>query len=639
MITERHIQKIIGLPRPTKRILALLVDGNLCILTVWLSYCFRLNDWVTLSGIQFLPIPVSLCLALPIFISMGLYRAIFRFIGLAAFWTVTKAVLIYGSAFAVIFTVIGFPGVPRTIGILQPLLLLLAIGLSRFLPRYFLHQAYNRALRQNVRSNVLVYGAGRKGRQFTSGINNDADFAVVGYLDDDPSLHGHLIEGTKVYNPEDIRLISERLHVKAILLALPQIERSRRNAILDKLREAKVAVRSVPDLSAIAGGRAHISDLQELDIEDLLGRMPVNPNPILMERNACGKVVLVTGAAGSIGSELCRQLAKLKPACLLLLDQNEYGLYALQNELQASGRDDVVPVIPLLASVCDEHRVRKILATWRPHTVYHAAAYKHVPLVEQNPVEGVKTNVMGTKTIAEAAIDANVATFILVSTDKAVRPTNIMGATKRLAEMVLQALAESQDTTVFSMVRFGNVLGSSGSVVPLFRQQIQNGGPITLTHREITRFFMTGTEASQLVIQAGAMANGGDVYVLDMGEPVKIYDLARRMIELSGLTVRDESNQDGDVPIVMTGLRPGEKLYEELLIGNSPEPTEHPMIMRAHEGFLSLENLIPRLQALEAAAKNGDVDVLRGILTELVTDYSAFEEIVDLVYLQRKAAD
>ncbi|OWW04819.1 capsular biosynthesis protein [Rhizobium sp. R72] len=634
-VSDRYVRSILDLPRPAKRVLALLVDSCLCILTIWLAFCFRLNDWVTLTGMQLVTIPVSLLIALPIFITMGLYRAIFRFLGWSAFITVIKAITIYGLAFMVIFTAISFPGIPRTIGIMQPLLLLLAIGLSRFMARYFLSEAYKRILRQNKQTNMLIYGAGSGGRQVAGALSGSADFKVVGYLDDDKSLHGSLIGGATVYDPEKIVELTARLNVRTILLALPKIDRSRRNEILEQLRGARVAVRTVPDLNALAGGQAEFTDLQELDIEDLLGRAPVRPDQALLERNIRGRVVMVTGAAGSIGSELCRGLARLKPAALLILDQNEYGLYALENELLGSNTDSRLQIVPLLASVCDELRIQKIMETWRPNTVYHAAAYKHVPLVEKNPVEGVKTNVFGTAAVARAAINTGAERFILISTDKAVRPTNVMGATKRLAEMALQGLAAEGAKTVLTMVRFGNVLGSSGSVVPLFRQQIRQGGPITLTHPEIIRYFMTVPEATELVIQAGSMARGGDVFVLDMGEPVKIIDLARRMVELSGLTIKDERNPGGDISIVTTGLRPGEKLYEELLIGDNPEPTEHPKIMRARERFVAWQTLAPKLRQLGSAADGGDVEELRRILSELVQDYRPFDGVVDLVSLRQ----
>ena len=633
---DKFLQDILALPRPAKRVIALLFDACLCVITVWLAFCFRFNDWYALSGIQFWTIPVSLVIALPLFITFGLYRAIFRFMGWAAFATVIKCVVIYGLVYTLIFSIISVPSIPRTVGILQPMLLLLAVGLSRFVARYFLYDAYSEIRGMAAPIRTLVYGAGSQGRQLVSALGHSAEFKVVGFLDDDTGLRGMSLNGVKIYSPEKIEQICDDLQIRTVLLALPQIDRNRRNEILERLRSAKVAVRTVPDISALATGQAQLTDLRDLDVEDLLGRIAVLPNTELLERNVRDRVVLVTGAAGSIGGQLCREIAKLRPKALLLLDQNEFGIYSLQSELEGADGELLFPVIPLLADVCDEHRISSIVATWRPSTVYHAAAYKHVPLVEQNPAEGVKTNVFGTLSVAKAALAAGVDRMILVSTDKAVRPTNVMGATKRLAETILQALSEGQDRTTFSMVRFGNVLGSSGSVVPLFRQQISRGGPITLTHEEITRFFMTVPEAAQLVIQAGAMATGGDVYVLDMGEPVKIIDLARRMVELSGLTVQDEQNPDGDISIVTTGLRPGEKLYEELLIGDNPEMTDHPKIRRAREQFFPWVELSTKLDKLANYAREGDAQSIKIALAELAPGYSPLERVVDLVSLRKK---
>lgn len=392
-------------------------------------------------------------------------------------------------------------------------------------------------------------------------------------------------------------------------------------------------------ISELAKGKITVTDLQELDIDDLLGREPVTPNHALLSKDVTGKVVLVTGAGGSIGSELCCQIIRVGPVVLLLVDQSEFALYQIHQELQTKFVGTAVKLVPLLASVRDERRTNEIMSTWRPDTVYHAAAYKHVPLVEHNPAEGVKNNVFGTLTAAKAAAEQGVANFVLISTDKAVRPTNIMGASKRLAEMVLQALAVASRGTKFSMVRFGNVLGSSGSVVPKFRQQIRDGGPITLTHPDITRYFMTIPEATQLVIQAGAMSIGGDVFVLDMGRSVRIMDLARRMIELSGLTVKDEMDPDGDIEIETVGLRPGEKLYEELLIGDNPQPTLHPRIMKAHEDFLPWAVLEEKLNALELALNVNDVELIRLILEQLVSGYTLKDEIVDWVHLAQGARE
>lgn len=589
---DKLVLPFLALPRSTKRALALLVDASLCVLTVWFAYCLRLDDWVILQGVEWLPAIVSLLVAIPIFIVLGLYRAIFRYAGLSAFVTVLKAVAIYALAFMTIFTAISVPGVPRTVGILQPLLLLIAIGLSRMWTRYWLGNAYQRLLNRNQLAKVLIYGAGASGRQLAGALANSAELNVVGYLDDDRNLQGSIMGGLPIYDPTDLPALAVTSEIKGVLLALPNATRQRRNEILEDMRKARVTVRTMPDLTALAQGRVAVSDLRELDIEDLLGRNVIVPDRALIEKNIRGKVVMVTGAGGSIGSELCRQILKNGPSSLLLVEQNEFGLYAIHGELEksaASAEPADVRIIPFLASVRDGQRIRQIMEAWRPKTVYHAAAYKHVPLVEYNPAEGIRNNVLGTLITAQAARDYGVDDFVLISTDKAVRPTNIMGASKRLAEMVLQAMDAGRKpgvaSTNFSMVRFGNVLGSSGSVVPLFRQQIRDGGPITLTHPDITRYFMTIPEASQLVIQAGAMSGGGDVFLLDMGEPVRIADLARRMVELSGLTVRDEDEPDGDIELEITGLRPGEKLFEELLIGDNPQPTSHPRIMQAKEDF------------------------------------------------------
>jgi FlaA1/EpsC-like NDP-sugar epimerase len=468
-------------------------------------------------------------------------------------------------------------------------------------------------------------------------MNNSPEMQVAGFLDDDDRLHGHVLNGLPVYNPTDLTNLATTIAIGYVLLAMPSLNRKRRNEILSGIRGAHVSVRTLPSMTDLAQGKVSISDLRELDIDDLLGREPVMPNPILLAMNVRSKVVMVTGAGGSIGSELCRQILAVGPSKLLLIEQSEFALYSIHQELEEKllGRDIVL--VPLLASVQDDERMREIMSTWHPDTVYHAAAYKHVPLVEHNPAEGIKNNVLGTLRTAQAAAESGVSDFVLISTDKAVRPTNIMGASKRLAEMALQALAATTAGTKFSMVRFGNVLGSSGSVVPKFRQQIRDGGPITLTHPEITRYFMTIPEASQLVIQAGAMAKGGEVFILDMGQSVKITDLARRMIELSGLAVRDEQNPDGDIEIEITGLRPGEKLYEELLIGDNPKPTSHSRIMKAQEEFIPWSELEDKLKALEMALNVNDVGVIRLMMEKLVTGYTPSDEIVDWVYLEQEA--
>lgn len=632
---ERPIKSILALPRASKRLIVLIVDCCLCVLTVWLAYYLRLGEFVSLTGNALLAVWVSLGVALPIFILAGLYRAIFRFSGWSAFLVVAKSIGLYGLIYAVIFTAIGVADVPRTVGIIQPILLLLFVGASRAFARFWLGDSYRTILKQADRPKVLIYGAGTSGRQLAGALAGSSKMQIVGFLDDDDRLHGRLLNRLPIYNPADLIKLNKSSKISDVLLAMPSISRKRRNEILNQIRLAHVSVRTLPSLVDLVQGKVEFSDLRELDIDDLLGRDPVEPNVELLTKNIANKVVLVTGAGGSIGSELCRQIFDLKPKRLLLVEQSEYALYSIHQQLGEKAPSDHATAIPLLASVQDFKRMHEIFLAWRPATVYHAAAYKHVPLVEHNPVEGIKNNVLGTLRVAQAAIECGVNDFVLISTDKAVRPTNIMGASKRLAEVILQAYAAVQSKTKFSMVRFGNVLGSSGSVVPKFRQQIKDGGPLTLTDLDITRYFMTIPEASQLVIQAGAMANGGDVFVLNMGEAVRIFDLAKRMIELSGLTLKDDANHDGDIEIKITGLRPGEKLHEELLIGDDPRPTSHSRILKAHEDFIPWAELEGKLKALEAALRVNDVEAVRLMLSQLVPGFAPIKQIVDWVYLEK----
>lgn len=632
-LLNRLAPPVLGLPRAAKRLIVVFLDISLCVLAVWFAYYLRLGEFVALSGGAFWSVAVSVGIVIPVFVASGLYLAIFRYSGWPALLAVARAVGIYGALYAAIFTAVGVVGVPRTVGIIQPILLLLMVGASRAFARVWLGDRYRSILKQAARPKVLIYGAGRSGRELSAAMGGSHEMQVVGFLDDDERLHGHVLNGLPVYSPGDLESLVESLGICDVLLAMPSLSRKRRNEIIASIRSVRVSVRTLPSMSDLVQGKVSVSDLRELDIDDLLGRDPVVPNSLLLAKNVFERVVLVTGAGGSIGSELCRQILTIGPSKLLLIEQSEFALYAIHQELEGKLTGRAVHLVPLLASVQDDARMNEIMAIWRPDTVYHAAAYKHVPLVEHNPAEGVKNNVLGTLKAAQAATRNGVADFVLISTDKAVRPTNIMGASKRLSEMVLQALAATSRTTKFTMVRFGNVLGSSGSVVPKFRQQIRDGGPITLTHPEITRYFMTIPEAAQLVIQAGAMAKGGDVFVLDMGQPVKIIDLARRMVELSGLEVRDGDNPEGDIEIEITGLRPGEKLYEELLIGDNPKPTSHPRIMKAHEDFLPWEELERRLLTLQAALAANDVGVVRLMLQELVSGYRPAGDIVDWVHL------
>lgn len=632
---------LLMLPRPAKRALALGADAFVCGATVWMAFNLRLESWTAWSPAHFTAFVGAVAFALPLFIVFGLYRAIFRYAGLPALMTVLKVIALYAVIYCFAFSFVGVPGVPRSVGVLQPLLLLLGVTLSRAFVRYWLGGVYQSIVGKEGSPRVMIYGAGSAGRQLAAALKTSAELVVVGLLDDDDRLHGQVLNGLRIYDPTTMVGVVARLRVTHVFLALPSASRARRNEILELVRAAHVQVRTLPGVLELAQGKVQVSDLKELDIEDLLGRDPVPPNPLMLAKNITGKVVMVTGAGGSIGAELSRQILKLGPTTLLLVELTEFALYSIHHELErlvADSPELAVTLVPLLANVRDAARMGEILSTWKPSTVYHAAAYKHVPLVEHNPAEGIKNNVTGTLITALQSALHGVTDFVLVSTDKAVRPTNVMGASKRLAEMVLQSHAavvhERGGKTRFSMVRFGNVLGSSGSVVPLFRKQIKEGGPITLTDERITRYFMTIPEAAQLVIQAGAMATGGDVFVLDMGEPVRIIDLAKRMVELSGLGLKDESNPTGDIEIRVTGLRPGEKLYEELLIGDNPLPTHHPRIMKAHEDFLSWEQLQPKLNALNQVLDINDVPQIRALLKDLVPGYQPDGDVVDWVWME-----
>ena len=610
------------------------LDLCISIVAMWLAFTLRLETPHWPSGLQWLVYAAGPAFALPIFIRMGLYRAIFRYTGIAALITTGKAVALYGVILFSALLVAQLKDVPRSVGVLQPLILLLMVGTSRALGWFWLA-----GRPENATHRLLIYGAGSAGAQTASAMLNMRQYRLMGFVDDDSRKTDSTINGTRVYSPDNLPELIERLKVTDVLLALPSATRQRRRQIIQNLGEAAVRVRTLPGLSDLASGRVTMTDFQDLDIEDLLGREPVAPNPLLLGRNIRGKAVLVTGAGGSIGSELCRQIAAQSPSLLVLLDHSEYGLYSIHHELNAlkTKVPHAYELIPILANVRDDTHVISICEQYAPHTIYHAAAYKHVPMVEANPGEGVLNNVFGTLNMVKAAIAAGVQDFVLISTDKAVRPTNVMGATKRVAEMILQAVAASntypfpsskdaaiapwKSPTRFSMVRFGNVLDSSGSVIPLFRRQIAAGGPITVTHSEVTRYFMTIPEAAQLVLQAGAMAEGGDVFVLDMGEPIRILDLARRMVRLSGLSLRDDQHPGADIEIVLTGLRPGEKLHEELLIGSDTSPTEHPLVSRAREEYLQWDNLHQLLLPLNEAAHSTSGTAVQKFLPLLVPSY------------------
>lgn len=627
------VQTILNWPRPFKRFVALGVDALIAAGTVYLAYYLRLGVWPAINHEIARTMGVAVALAVPIFITLGLYRAIFRYAGGPAMLSILRAALLYGLVFATIFTLIGVPGTPRTVGLIQPILLFALVGSSRLAARTLFEERYTALWRSKPRERVLIYGAGRAGRELAGTIVHSPEMELVGFIDDDPEIAGASLAGQRIHPGERIVDVIERYSVEGVLLAIPSSSTQRRSEIIEKLEGIGVHVRTLPSMSDIARGKISVSDLKELDIVDLLGRPPVTPDQALLDNLIRGGTILVTGAGGSIGSELCRQVVEARPRTLILVEQSEYNLYTIERELRAGNAgagDDAVQILAILASVRDGHRMGQIFASYGVTVVLHAAAYKHVPLVEQNLAEGIANNVLGTMVVARLAIEHQVPRFILISTDKAVRPTNAMGASKRCAEMIVQALDQEAPATRFAMVRFGNVLGSSGSVVPLFREQVAAGGPVTLTHRDITRYFMSISEAAQLVLQAGAMAAGGEVFVLDMGEPVRIYDLATAVIRLSGRTVRDADRPDGDIEIRIEGLRPGEKLYEELLIGGETIATQHPRIRRAREHSLSLAELTPLLGALEQSfAAAGQGEKVRHALQAIVREYTPNSPVVD----------
>ncbi|ART49058.1 polysaccharide biosynthesis protein [Acidovorax carolinensis] len=632
MPQDRYLlRNVLEWPRSAKRLFVVAMDVCMGILAMWLAFSLRLETLHWPEGLQWLVYAMAPVLAFPILVNQGLYRAIFRYTGISALITTGKAVAIYGTVLFAILLSAKWEGVPRSVGILQPLIFLLMVGTSRAMGWHWL-----KGRPAAAPSRLLIYGAGNAGAQTAAGLGDAHQYLLQGFVDDDAAKAGRSINGTRVYAPHDLPHIIDRLGVTDILLAVPSATRHRRRQIIESLRELPVRIRTLPGLTDLASGRVTITDFQDLDIEDLLGREPVAANPELLRRNLAGQVIMVTGAGGSIGSELCRQIVQAAPARLLLVDHSEYALYAIHHELQAL-RDQGVhacELVPLLANVVEPRRMADICRAHSPGSIYHAAAYKHVPMVEANAGEGVLNNVFGTLNMVRMALEYGAQHFVLVSTDKAVRPTNIMGASKCVAELVLQAIAASRQPpfgapaaapwtcpTRFSMVRFGNVLGSSGSVIPLFRRQIAAGGPVTVTHPEVTRYFMTIPEAAQLVLQAGAMAEGGDLFLLDMGEPIRIVQLARRMVALSGLSVRDVQHPGGDIAIEFTGLRPGEKLYEELLIGDHPLPTAHPRILRAREEHAAWESIQATLEALRKAAVADDTPTIKAMLRQLVPGY------------------
>ena len=646
-MTSHLAHWFIGLPRKYKAFILITADICFTELALWGAFSLRLGELYVPFGNQWILFAVAPMLSVPIFIKLGLYHSIIRYIELLALWTILQATTLYALVLAFVQYELDTDFVPRTVLPLNWLAIILLVGSSRFFARSWLGGIYERlrGVKNGIaccKKNVVLYGAGSAGIQLAAALRIGREFNPVAFIDDDAVLHKQKINGLRIYPLSALGFLIEKHQVADVLLAIPSASRARRNEIIRLLEPYAIHVKSMPGLADIAQGKVTVDTIQEVDVADLLGRDPVAPDQNLLRANITNKVVMVSGAGGSIGSELCRQIIQLQPQALVLFELSEFALYAIEKELDLllaiCTPQSHIRLITVLGSVTDTPRIEKICNTFKVHTIYHAAAYKHVPMVEKNPCVAVDNNILGTLQFAKAAIAAQVETFVLISTDKAVRPTNTMGATKRFAELVLQALTQTGDnphTTRFTMVRFGNVLGSSGSVVPLFREQIARGGPVTVTDERIVRYFMTIPEAAQLVIQAGAMGQGGDVFVLDMGEPIRIVDLAKRMIHLSGLKVKTPEHPQGEIEINYTGLRPGEKLYEELLIGDNVSETSHTRIMRAQETMIPWPELEIMLAGLEAATKNDDCQQIRAILTQAVSGFAPQCDIQDIVWKEQ----
>jgi FlaA1/EpsC-like NDP-sugar epimerase len=632
-------QSILHLPRFAKQSIAFIIDLILCTLSTWLAFYLRLDEFILIKGATLNAVLFSIVIALPVFWLLGLYRTIFRYSGLSIMFSVSIALLIYGFLYFLVIGVYGILGVPRSIGVIQPMLLFFAIVGVRLFAKFFFSGNYLLKKNYVYLRKVLVYGAGKAGQQLVSALANSNELKVVGFLDDDERLHGQVLQDQEIYSPLKIANLIKSKEAQLVLLALPSISRSRRNEILKNLSNYPLQVQTLPTVADIIQGRVNLSDIKDLDVDDILNRDQVLPNTELLSKNITSKIVLVTGAGGSIGSELSRQIVKQNPKKLLLLELNEFALYKIYEELKIVNEN--LKIVPLLVNVQDQIKLNEIFKTFKVDTVYHAAAYKHVSLVEENISESIKNNVFATLAVTKAALSHSVENFVLISSDKAVRPTNIMGVSKRLAELCVQGLYQNakNNKTKMSIVRFGNVLESSGSVIPKFKKQIKNGGPVTLTHPDVTRYFMTIIEAAQLVIQAGAMSQDCDVFVLDMGESVKIKDLIYRIVKLSGLTVKDKENLNGDIEIKVIGLGPGEKLYEELLLGNNPQNTRHLKIKKANDSYIPYIKLEVDLNILKTLLESNKAEDVKKMLGKIVENYKSNSKIIDHIYIEQKNSE
>ena len=627
------LEKFLNLPAVFRRILLILGDSLAVLAAVWASFAIRLGEWwpYLLQDVVWL-FPLAIIVIIPTFAAVGLYRPILRYADESLLYTIVLGTSAGILLMMAVWVFLREGVVPRSSWLICWLVLMALVGGGRLVLRRYLRRRFRLS---TPRAPVIVYGAGEAGAQLVNALRYSTEFEPVAFVDDNARLWSSVVLGLKVRGPAKLPRLIARHEAKLILLALPSISHQRRREILESLAGLPVRVMALPALAELTSGARRIDEFREIDVEDILGRDSVRPDQALLRARVSGKAVMVTGAGGSIGTELCRQILALRPRRLVLFERSEYALYSIEQELGtmlANMGQPAIDVIPILGSVINRRRLWMVMERFEVQTVYHAAAYKHVPIVEHNPIEGVRNNVFGTLYAAEAAIAAGVETFVLISSDKAVRPTNVMGATKRLSELILQGLAGQGGATRLCMVRFGNVLDSSGSVVPLFREQIRKGGPVTVTHPEVERYFMTIPEAAQLVIQASAMARGGDLFLLDMGESVRILDLAIRMIRLSGLRPRDRENPDGDIEIQFNGLRSGEKLREELLIGADDLPTEHPMIRRASEAHPPWSTIQDCIGRLDAAARDFDYPAVRAILREAVAEYQPENGIEDWIW-------
>ena len=612
--------KIFNFFKINKQIFLIFMDLFICNISIYLSLFIRLDVFVPLLNLPTLFLIITSSLLIIIFLVFDIYKTINRFSGFDSFLHLSKALFIYGSIFFIFFTLIGFGGIPRSLGILHPIILVLIILLSRV----FIRVIFGTYLKNKFNEKILIYGAGSAGRQLASIMAYSKKIKLVGFLEDNNEFIGKKINNILVYHSSDLKKLNYKFNISSVLLAIPSISNEQKNSIINKIQKYTIAVKTLPNLSELENGNISYSDLRPLNANELLGRPEVTIYKKKKSAYIKNKIILITGGGGSIGSELCKQILSQKPKRIIILDTNEYALYTVARTLtqiyKKSGSSEAL-IVPILASIQDEKALKQVFLQHKPNIVYHAAAYKHVPLVQINPIEGIKNNVLGTEIMARLSLKYKINRFVLISSDKAVRPTNIMGASKRLAELIIQAYNQNSKCTIFSMVRFGNVLGSSGSVVPLFHEQIKKGGPLTLTHKNVTRFFMTIEEAIHLIIESGGMSEGGEVFILKMGEPVKILELARNMIYLSGKTIKNKKNPNGDIEIKITGLRDGEKMYEEVLIGNNPKETENDMIMKASENFFNKKYITNEISILKKLLKDYNVDKIDDILFKLVSGY------------------